>query len=870
VPHPVDMSMDGQSNLFIASLYGGNYTYEGDTVGYIVRLSPARTVTPKAFDIAAANDAALRAPLGGPSAEYAVQAQREILRRGERAGVVAGLNMMVLDKKLPAYARVAAMFTLSQLVGDKARSTLTTASGDPVIRGLAFRAIMDNKTQLAGINPAIFVKALGDTSKTVQVEAITALVRLDAKSAAASIVPLTGSSDATVAHIAVQAVVSLNGWQPALKALDGTTPAIRAGALRALERMHDTLVVQGLFRHVAPEALTNSPEGMMAIGNAAVHTDVLAAIARLHFSEADWNGDWWGTRPNFVGPYFAAVPWSGTPVTRSILVIGLNAAMADRPAILAEYERNRVVPQGTNAVVMAAKDAASRSALIGQLVGYPQLTVAPMSALSTMYEKGAAAEKVAVANMIAAQASLTIAPVTPAPAPAGNAGTPAPAVNELALRIARSASLDASLPDTTRAKLVTLITTLTGRTGLEASTTVLAQLNPAITPAGTVASPIEASWRRYVGDRRRLQELDYFVDLSRSGDANARTLAFAVLLQSVRGGRAAPAVNDKVQPVLTSAWASRASAVDLVRAVNIMRLSAAYTQQLEAYRTRSANPVGSNAAPRDLVSGSGTPGFAWQPLFNGRDLKDWDIKFAQHPLNENFRNTFRAEDEMLKVRYDQWPDFKGEFGHIFYKQPYSYYIVAVEYRFVGEQVPGAGAGNSWAIRNNGMMVHSQSAASMGLNQDFPISLEVQLLGGLGKGTRTNGNLCTPGTNVVMNDKLITTHCINSSSITYDGDGWVRVEAMVLGDSILKHIVNGDTVLTYSKPQMGGGSANNTNPGVLVNGKMLTEGFITLQAETAPIDFRKIEIVNLMGCMDPKDANYKPYFVKSDPTSCKKR
>ncbi|MBC8087257.1 MAG: DUF1080 domain-containing protein, partial [Phycisphaerae bacterium] len=130
------------------------------------------------------------------------------------------------------------------------------------------------------------------------------------------------------------------------------------------------------------------------------------------------------------------------------------------------------------------------------------------------------------------------------------------------------------------------------------------------------------------------------------------------------------------------------------------------------------------------------------------------------------------------------------------------------------------------------MVHSQSAAGMGLKQDFPISLEVQLLGGLGRGTRTTANLCTPGTNVVMNDKLVTAHCINSSSITYESDGWTRVEAMVLGDSVLKHIVNGDTVLAYSKPQMGGGSANNTNPGVLVNGRMLTEGFIALQAESA--------------------------------------
>ena len=225
---------------------------------------------------------------------------------------------------------------------------------------------------------------------------------------------------------------------------------------------------------------------------------------------------------------------------------------------------------------------------------------------------------------------------------------------------------------------------------------------------------------------------------------------------------------------------------------------------------------------------------------------------------------------MLKVRYDQWTGFNGEFGHLFYRQPFSHYIVAVEYRFVGTQVTGAGGGNSWAIRNNGIMVHSQSAASMGLSQDFPISLEVQLLGGLGQGTRTTGNLCTPGTNVVMNDKLVTTHCINSRSVTYDGGQWVRVEAMVLGDSVIKHIVNGDTVLTYFQPQMGGGAANYTNPGVLVGGKLLSEGYIALQAETAPIDFRKVEIVNLKGCMDPKAANFRAYFVKSDPSVCRKR
>ena len=258
----------------------------------------------------------------------------------------------------------------------------------------------------------------------------------------------------------------------------------------------------------------------------------------------------------------------------------------------------------------------------------------------------------------------------------------------------------------------------------------------------------------------------------------------------------------------------------------------------------------------------------WIQLFNGRDLTDWDIKFAKHALNDNFNNTFRVEDGLLKVRYDRWTAFNGEFGHIFYKRPFSYYLVAAEYRFVGGQVVGAGPSLGWANRNNGIMIHGQTAESMGFDQDFPISLEVQLLGGLGTGPRPTASLCTPGTNVHFGDSLITRHCTNSTSPTFDGDQWVRVEALVLGDSIIKHIANGDTVLTYRKPEMGGGAANNTKPGVLQPGKVLTGGTISLQAETAEIDFRKVELLNLEGCTDPRSSAYRSYYLKSDPAACR--
>jgi hypothetical protein len=263
--------------------------------------------------------------------------------------------------------------------------------------------------------------------------------------------------------------------------------------------------------------------------------------------------------------------------------------------------------------------------------------------------------------------------------------------------------------------------------------------------------------------------------------------------------------------------------------------------------------------------GKDAAAYEWRQLFNGRDLSGWTIKFARHDLGENVRYTFRVADGLLQVRYDQWPAFAGEFGHIFYDEPFSHYLLAAEYRFVGEQVQG---GPAWAARNNGLMLHSLAPRTMLKDQDFPISLEVQLLGGLGTGPRTTANLCTPGTNVVYNGRLHTAHCTNSRSATYDGDRWVRVEVLVHGDELLRHMVDGQMVLEYSKPQIGGGSVSGFDPAVKVDGAPLAGGYIALQAETAPIDFRKVEIVNLEGCTDPRARTYKPYIVKSNPAMCR--
>lgn len=230
----------------------------------------------------------------------------------------------------------------------------------------------------------------------------------------------------------------------------------------------------------------------------------------------------------------------------------------------------------------------------------------------------------------------------------------------------------------------------------------------------------------------------------------------------------------------------------------------------------------------------------WISLFNGKDLDGWIPKIKGHPLGENFANTFRVEDGLLKVRYDGYDGaFKNRFGHLFYKAPFTNYILRIEYRFVGEQLPD---GPGWAKRNSGAMIHGQSAESMRIDQDFPVSIEVQLLGGFGSGNRTTANLCTPGTNVERNGELYTPHGLNSKSKTYHGDEWVTVEVEARGSETIIHRIDGEVVLAYDKPQYDPRDGDAKKLIEANGGKLLIEGgTISLQSESAPCDFRKVEI-----------------------------
>lgn len=237
----------------------------------------------------------------------------------------------------------------------------------------------------------------------------------------------------------------------------------------------------------------------------------------------------------------------------------------------------------------------------------------------------------------------------------------------------------------------------------------------------------------------------------------------------------------------------------------------------------------------------------WVQLFNGKDLTGWSPKIRTFKAGENYKDTYRVQDGAITVSYDGYdakPEDKfDKFGHLFYTgKKFSNYRLRIEYRFTGEQING---GPGWAWRNSGVMIHSEGIDSMGVDQEFPSSLEVQFLGGSGKGERGTGNLCTPGTNVIMDGKLITKHTVEAKpQITVNGDDWVNIEVEVHGNGVVKHFVNGQQVHAYEQAQLDEKDEHSAK--LIAEGvpKMISEGYICLQSESHPVQFRKVEILEL--------------------------
>lgn len=229
----------------------------------------------------------------------------------------------------------------------------------------------------------------------------------------------------------------------------------------------------------------------------------------------------------------------------------------------------------------------------------------------------------------------------------------------------------------------------------------------------------------------------------------------------------------------------------------------------------------------------------WLKLFNGTDLKGWTPKVAYAAVGENVLDVFRVENGMLRIDYSNYERFDNQYGHLFYKDKFSDFILRVEYRFVGELLPDA---PFWCYRNSGVMFHSQSPESMPIDMYWPVSVEAQLLGSTDTLNQVTANVCTPGTTVHFKGAFSDEHCISANTKFYQDGAWVKLDIIVHGSKQIYHVIEDDTVLAYSNPQVGGYLLPEDYP--ISKGTLLSNGYIALQAEGQPIDFRKVELFDL--------------------------
>lgn len=561
-PRVVDMAMDDRSHLYVASLVGGVFNYMGDTVGAIIRVGyPGRTAS-RPLRPASLAEARLLDALASPNAEHRLLAQRELLRRRATPAMTRGLERIVRDAARPAEVRAAALFTLALRNDRRSLPALRRAASDPALRAVALKAIAESPALRAAAPASLFVRSLADPDGAVKVQAIAALVALDARDSGADLARLLGDPDTVVSHLAARAIARLGARDAALAVLLDGSPAARTRARHALQLMHETANVDAL---VGALRGATDPD---------VRRELVLTLARLANREAPYRGEWWGTRPNTVGPYFAPVAWEGTVAIRPVLREALLAAHgADFDRLVDDFARNRVLPLGVKALLASVGDGPARTEVVNALIGSASVPASAAPLLERL--DGASAQRLAVAGLLAAEDGVAA---------------------ELAPLVLRIVS-DSGVPFATRGQVLAAVGRLSGDVGLSTATTILARMNPVPPPPGAAApappnpnavdpgpAALDQAWRRFVGARERQAQLAHFATLARGADPAQRVLGYAVLVQAVRNPRWTPEpVMTFVRPVLDAAWADPTTAASLAQAIRIMRVEGQYAERMRAF-----------------------------------------------------------------------------------------------------------------------------------------------------------------------------------------------------------------------------------------------------------------------------------------------
>ncbi|HUR46131.1 MAG TPA: HEAT repeat domain-containing protein, partial [Candidatus Saccharimonadales bacterium] len=359
VPRPTDMDVDGQSRLYIASWANGGFNYAGPNVGYVLQVKPEGS-SPSAFpNLKTARDSELLELLKWPSSVGQLYAQRELLRRGVKRQILQELEVIaVRDGALSA--RVAAICTLEQF-GKMGQRSLMRLVQHAAIREYCLRALANDLKEATNASVDVFTKALGDPNPRVRLQAAIGLGRIGKTATATALLPLTADADPVISHVAVQSLVRLHAVDACLQTFDspGTANLIE-GAGHALQAIHEPRVVDGLV-----ERLEKNQEP-------ASRKVILKTLARLYNREADWDGKWWGTRPDTTGPYFKPVKWESSEKVSATLRQALSSANPEVIKwLVVVLQKNRVdLPELTATLMkLASQDPAFRAVAVDMFSG---------------------------------------------------------------------------------------------------------------------------------------------------------------------------------------------------------------------------------------------------------------------------------------------------------------------------------------------------------------------------------------------------------------------------------------------------------------------------------------------------------------------
>jgi len=337
IPRPTDMDVDGQSRLYVSSWKDGGFDFSKPDVGFVVRVTAAAHPNlPTVPNFRKATEPQLMGYLGSPSHVWRLQAQREILRRSPSPSLVKSLEELVAKGASSIAAsealkvRVAALFTLQQFLGSNSRDAILALAKDSSIREFCLRALADRKSQLAGAPPQLFVDGLHDQDPRVRLQAAIGLGRLGKKEGAEALVASAEDADPLVSHAAVKALVRTDAVDACFGAID-YRPAAWNGAFQVLQQLHESRVVDGLL------------ERLKKPGNEELSRRILIALCRLDYREAEYTGNWWGTRPDTTGPYYKPVDWEETPRISAALQKQLDEGDdATRKFLLIQMARHRI------------------------------------------------------------------------------------------------------------------------------------------------------------------------------------------------------------------------------------------------------------------------------------------------------------------------------------------------------------------------------------------------------------------------------------------------------------------------------------------------------------------------------------------------